>query len=204
MGRRGLTIAALATAGALLAGGGTALADDGDGAGKRCERLLERIAEKRGITVAELQAKLKERALERIEAALKDGRISEERAQELRTRVNEGKACGLLKQARQARMHHQRAVKRLLAGAANYLGLTKEELRAELRSGKTLKQLAEGQGKSVSGLVDAMLAPVKESLDKAVSEGKITDERRDAILQRLTELANRLVERTFAASPAAA
>ena len=204
MGRRGLTIATLATAGALLAGGGTALAGDGDGKGRRCERLLERIAEKRGITVAELEAKLAERALARIDAALKAGRISEERAQELRTRVKEGKVCGLLKQARQARMHNQRAVKRLLAGAADYLGLTKEELRTELRSGKTLKQLAETKGKSVSELVDAMLAPVKEQLDKAVSEGKITDERRGAILDRLAGLANRLVERTFAASPAAA
>lgn len=204
MGRRGLTIAALATAGALLAGGGTALAGDGAGKGKRCERLLERIAEKRGVTVAAFEAMLKERALERIEAALKAGRISEERAQELRTRVNEGKVCGLLKQARHARMHHQRAVKGLLAGAADYLGLAKEELRAELRSGKTLKQLAEAKGKGVSGLVDAMLAPVKESLDKAVSKGRITDERRDAILERLATLAKRVVERTFAASPAAA
>lgn len=43
-----------------------------------------------------------------------------------------------------------------------------------------------------------MLAPIAARLDKAVEDGRITDSPRDALLERLRELADRLLHRTLA------
>jgi hypothetical protein len=53
----------------------------------------------------------------------------------------------------------------VLDAAVGYLGLTKTELQTQLQAGKTLAQIAQAQGKSVSGLEDAILAAAKSKLD---------------------------------------
>ena len=61
------------------------------------------------------------------------------------------------------------------------------ELRAELRSGKSLAQVAAAEGKTAASLQAAMLAPVKEALSRAVEHGRLTQSRADEILARITE-----------------
>src|SRR6266702_4080973 len=61
-----------------------------------------------------------------------------------------------------------------LQAIADYLGLTTTQLGTELRSGKTLVEIATEQGKSVSGLEDAILAAAKANLGAMVSAGKLT------------------------------
>jgi hypothetical protein len=179
----------------LLVGGGAALAAAGDGdRGTRCDARLAKIAEQRGVSVEQLQADLKARLLARIDAAEKAGRISSERAAALRTRVSEGTVC--------AGRHHVRAriaVRGMLRAAADFLGLDREELRAEL-PGHSLAGLAEKQGKSVSALEAAMIAPAKERLAKAVTNGKITQARADVALARLERAAERLATKVFPTS----
>ena len=60
------------------------------------------------------------------------------------------------------------------AAISSYLGLTADELRTDLQSGKTLAQLATAQGKTVSGLEDAIVAGAKTNLDAAVAAGTLT------------------------------
>jgi hypothetical protein len=57
---------------------------------------------------------------------------------------------------------------------ANYLGLTNAELRTARQNGTSLAQLATQQGKSVSGLKQAIYDAAKADFDKAVSAGRIT------------------------------
>lgn len=61
-----------------------------------------------------------------------------------------------------------------LDGASTYLGMTDAELHTALEGGKTLAQVAESKGKSVSGLIDAMVKQASDRLDKAVAAGKLT------------------------------
>ena len=193
----------LAVAGALLYGGGAALADDGHGQGsatarqERCQRLVERIAERQGITVEQLEAKLRQRALDGIETALKAGRITGQQAAKLRQRVNEWKLCDGSLTRRHGSHVQAAAVGSMLAGAAHYLGLTRDQLRQQLTAGKSLEQIAAGKSLSVTGLKDAMLAKIKARLDKAVADGKLTDARRDALLERYGKLADWLLEKSF-------
>ncbi|GAA3500833.1 hypothetical protein GCM10019016_079400 [Streptomyces prasinosporus] len=49
--------------------------------------------------------------------------------------------------------------------AAKYLGLSRTDLQSQMHAGKSLADIAKAQGKSVSGLKDAMLAAVESELD---------------------------------------
>jgi hypothetical protein len=61
-----------------------------------------------------------------------------------------------------------------LAPLSSYLGISSSTLQSELGKGETLAQIAKAQGKSVAGLVTAMLAPRKSELEAEVSAGRLT------------------------------
>ena len=176
----------------LLVGGGAALAASGDGdRSARCEERLAKAAEKRGVSVEQLQADMEARLLARIDAAEKAGRISPERAARLHERVADASLCGARKHAR-ARF----AVRGMVKAAAAFLGLDRAELKAQL-PGNSLAGLAEKQGKSTESLMAAMVAPAKARLAKAVADGKVTQARATMAAERLDKLAERLAMKVF-------
>ena len=59
----------------------------------------------------------------------------------------------------------QSGQKPVLSAAASYLGLSQTSLQTQLQSGKTFAEIAKAQGKSVSGLQDAITAAAKTHLD---------------------------------------
>lgn len=186
-------VAALVGGAALLAGGGTALAAQGDGdRAARCQERLAKIAEKRGVTVGQLQAEIRAKLTARVDAALAAGRISPERAARLKERIAQGEVCK--KPAVKATL----ARHGMLRAAAEFLGLTQAELRAQL-PGTSLAALAQGQGKSVDALKAAMVAPAKAKLARAVAVGRVTQARAERILERLEAVAERLAQKVFPA-----
>jgi hypothetical protein len=82
------------------------------------------------------------------------------------------------------------------AAIADYLGLTEDELRAQLESGKTLAQITSAQGKSVSGLENVIYANAKTHLDQAVANGKLTADQEQAMLAELKSHLDDLVNST--------
>ena len=186
-------VGAFAATATLLVGGGAALAASSDGnRGSMCEQRLAKIAENRGVSVEQLQADIKSRLLARIDVAEKAGRISSERAAKLRERVSEGSLCGARNHVR-VRI----AARSMLRAAANFLQLDREQLRAQL-PGTSLAGLAEKQGKTAAALEDAMVAPAKARLAKAVEEKKLSQDRADEILSKLEKGAERLATHVFA------
>jgi hypothetical protein len=189
------TLVALAGAGALLVGGGTALAAKGDGnRASSCQERLAKIADRRGVTVAQLEADVKSRLLARVDAALAAGRITSDRAATLRERISNAQPCA--GPVRRAIRHHARH--RLLRAAAAYLQLTPRQLRAQL-PGTSLAVLAVKNGKMVDGLEAALLAPAKNRLAKAVSAGKLSQPQADARYAELQQPVQKLVAKTFPA-----
>jgi hypothetical protein len=189
--------AALGATAALFVGGASALADGGKNGGGQsathCDQLLAKIAEKRGVTPDQLRADIQAKLLARIDAAEKSGKISSERADALRARVTGGNLC------RAGKVRHHRAARGLLGAAAAYLGLDREQLRAQL-PGTSLVALAGKQGKSEDQLVAAMVAPAKARLAKAVTGGKLSQTQADNALARLQGLATKLAEKVFPAA----
>ena len=73
--------------------------------------------------------------------------------------------------------------------AAEALGLTPEELFAELRAGKSPAEIAEAKGVDVQTVYDAMNAArgeaMKQALQQAVEDGRLTQEQADQMIERL-------------------
>jgi hypothetical protein len=90
------------------------------------------------------------------------------------------------------------------AVAAGYLGLKPAELASELRSGKTLAQIADAtSGKSAAGLIDAIVAERKSALAARVAAGSLTQEQANSRLARLRSRVTAAVNRVRGARAAA-
>jgi DNA-binding phage protein len=68
---------------------------------------------------------------------------------------------------------------------AEKLGLTNDELYAEVNSGKTIAQIAEEKGVSRADLVAALETAHQTSLAQAVTDGALTQEQADSILAQM-------------------
>lgn len=80
--------------------------------------------------------------------------------------------------------------------AAQALGITTDELRAQLRSGQTLAQLAQANNTTEQAVINAALAAAKTQLDQAVANGTLTQAQADTIYADLqTRGANLFSER---------
>ncbi len=165
--------------------------------------LTDEIAARLGVSPEQLRAAVKAALVARVDAAVAAGKLTPEQGARLKERI--AKANGLGLGARRAFAEKRKAFGDRLAKSAKrrgpvaeYLGMTREALRAELRKGQSLAQIARARGKSVDGLVAAMVAPVKERLAKAVASKRLTQQRADALLERITDRLERLVQRTFA------
>jgi transposase len=73
--------------------------------------------------------------------------------------------------------------------AAEALGLTPEELFAELHAGKSLDEIAEAKGVDVQTVYDAMSAArgeaMQQAIQQAVEDGRLTQEQADQMIERL-------------------
>jgi hypothetical protein len=88
-----------------------------------------------------------------------------------------------------------------IGAITTYLGLTPQQLRADLTSGQTLAQIVAAQGKTVTGLEQAVEAAAKTKLDALVSAGTITSAQEQAILAKLQTGLDTLVNSAHTRTP---
>jgi len=173
-------------AGLAVAGGGAALAADqlGGSPQQESQAVVNDAARQLGVTPGALSSALKKALENRVDAAVAAGRLTKSQGDELKQHIESGDlplfgGPGL-------GMHHAFGMfGRGLDAAASYLGLTEDQLRTQLETGKTLAEVAKAQNKSVDGLVNALVADAKQKLDAAVNSGRITKSQESSILSDL-------------------
>ena len=84
-----------------------------------------------------------------------------------------------------------------LVSATKYLGLSSSKLFSELRSGKSLAQIATAQGKTAGGLQDAMSATVKSRLDRAVAAKRLTSTQEQKLLSHISAALSAVIHASF-------
>lgn len=180
-----------------VAGGGAALAANGLGTPEEeSKAVVEDAAEQLGVDADKLSDALKTALENRVDAAVAAGSLTEEQGEALKARI-ESQDFPLLGGGGFRLGHHGGPGGHgfgHLDAAATYLGLTEAELRTELSEGKTLAEVAKEEGKTVDGLVAALLADEKKELAEAVSSGRLTRAQADEILEnaeaRYTDMVN--------------
>lgn len=70
---------------------------------------------------------------------------------------------------------------------AEVLGMTVQELRDEIRSGKSLVEILDEKGLDYKTFKEQWLAQIEVCLAEAVAAGKITEDQAQLVLDRLTE-----------------
>lgn len=172
-----------------LAGGGAALAATQLGTPKEeSQAVVDDVAKQLGVQPSELSAAIEQALENRLDEAVAAGRLTQEQADRMKERLRAGDVPLFGHGLRG--MHgpgHGLARGGHLEAAASYLGLSEAALREQLEAGKTLAEVAKARGKSVDGLVDTLVADAKKELDEAVAAGRLDEERRDDILERLEE-----------------
>ena len=167
---------------AALAGGGAAVAADKLGSSDDSQAVVNDAAKQLGVTPSALMAALKKALENRIDAAVAAGRLTPEQGQELKQRIESGD-LPLFFGPRGGPHEHFGD----LDAAASYLGLTEAELRTQLESGKTLAQVAKDRGKSVDGLIQALVDAATKRLDADVAAGRLTKAQEQQILSGLED-----------------
>ncbi|REE85400.1 hypothetical protein A8990_112129 [Paenibacillus taihuensis] len=80
-----------------------------------------------------------------------------------------------------------------LSGAAAALGVTAEDLKKALASGKTLADVAKDKGVDAQKVIDAVKKTIVDNLNAAATAGKLTQEQADKAIANAEEQATNLV-----------
>jgi hypothetical protein len=180
-----------------VAGGGAAVAANQLSPKQESQAVVSDAAGQLGVSADKLTAALKQALKNRVDAGVKAGRLSQAQGTELKQRIDAGE-LPLFGLGGGPGFHRHfgrgHGPGDELAVAASYLGVSQSSLRSSLEGGKTLAQVATSEGKSVDGLVAALVKAEKQEWAEAVKAGRMTAAQRDAMLpgleQRMSELAN--------------
>jgi polyhydroxyalkanoate synthesis regulator phasin len=89
--------------------------------------------------------------------------------------------------------------------AADFLGLTPEEVAVAVRDGQTLAEIAVAQGQTAEALIAHLSTLAGEHLNQLVADGRITEEQQADMLanmtDRITDLVNGQIDRPMMGGP---
>jgi polyhydroxyalkanoate synthesis regulator phasin len=152
------------------------------------EQVRDLIASKLGVERADLDAAEKEAHQEVIGQAVEDGVITQDQAERMLSRLEDGFGFGRMGRPGGRGGGWMGGFKGCPPGnqewLAEQLGMTADELQAELEAGKTIAELAEEKGVDLDA---ARIEAMKERIQQAVEDGTITQEQADWMLQGLEQ-----------------
>jgi hypothetical protein len=187
-------IATIAVAGAVAVGGtGVAVATNrSDDAKQREQAVLSDAAKRLGTDPAKLREALAAAEDAQLDADVQAGKLTQEQADRIKQRREEsgtvlgGPGLRGPHGPRFGRFGHG-PVGDVVEAAAKAVGLSADKLIEQLRSGRSLSDIAKAQGKDYDQVKAAVRAAIKTELDAAVKRGDLTQARADRILARLSQ-----------------
>jgi AraC-like DNA-binding protein len=156
IGAAGLTI---------LGGGGGAYALADRGGDDERQAFMSDAAKRLHVSPAELRSALKGAMDDRIQADVKNGRLTQKQADAIKAHKRPGGPG----ERGKGEFHVAGPFMEGLGAAAKYLDLSDAALRKQLQSGKSLAQVAKDRNKSVDGLKTAIKGSLESNLDARVN-----------------------------------
>jgi hypothetical protein len=182
----------------VLGGGGAAYAVTNSNDNGR-QAFLGDVAKRLNVTPDQLNSALKGAFADRLQAAVKAGKLTQAQADKIKKQVQQnGGPPGFGGDLRAfgagggPHFFHRGGpggpggpIRAGVGAAAKYLGLTDQQLIGQIRSGKSLADIAGDKNKSVDGLKSAIKDSVKSDLDADVKAGRLTQSQENAIVGKL-------------------
>jgi hypothetical protein len=191
---RKLAIGGVVLAAFGAAGGAYAVTNSG---GNGRDAYLNDLATRLHVSRDQLDSALKGAFEDRIDAAVKAGKLTQSEADNIKKKVEQsgvvpglggpgpgpfpGKGPG----PGGPHFGFGFGIGAAAGDVAKYLGLTQAQLRQQIASGKSLADVAKAQNKPLDGLKSEIQSTAKTQLDKAVAAKKITQEQENNLLDKL-------------------
>ncbi len=194
---------------AVVSGGAAYAASRDDSPQARSQAIVDDAAGTLGVDPSKLSSALKKALENQVDAQVTAGRLTKEQGDAIKQRIEDGTQpiFGGPGFGGGPGGHFGRGAPGfgfafgfggpgLMAGiedVATYLDLKPADLAMQLRSGKSLADIAQAQGKTVQGLETTITAAVTKQLDAAVTAGKLSKEQETKLLAGLASHLDDLV-----------
>jgi len=173
---------------------------------QRLDDYLNKLAANLGVTVDKLKGALKQTAVDQIDQAQKDGKLTADQAQKLKDALNSGtnvplgpgfgggmpggRGPGGMAPNGQGKPMGLGGIMGMLPGAMNdlatFLNIPLAQLQQELQSGKSLAEVAGAHGKDSNALKTFLTTESNKQIDALVGSGKVTKDQGDQMKQAFT------------------
>ena len=154
-----------------------------------CQQYLQDLANRLDVSVNTLQQDKLGAAEDVLAQLVKDGKLTQNQANQIKQRLESHKACSGNGRGLWGRGVEIQALKQYLPSVATQvaqgLHMTVDQLKAQLQSGKSLSDIATTQGVSSSQLQTLVTNTIQSTVTKAVSDGSLTQQQATNIMQML-------------------
>jgi len=147
------------------------------------QNFVSKLAANLGLTQDQVTTALDTTKKQMLDEAVQQGKITQEQAD----KIAAGKDFGWGRFGFQDSKKGFVGKGRDLDGMASALGLTADQLKAEIQAGKKIEDIVTGQGMTMDQFCQKMLESKKTEISQAVTDGKMTQEQADKMLQRLEQ-----------------
>ncbi|MDD2553901.1 MAG: hypothetical protein PHP51_04955 [Desulfotomaculaceae bacterium] len=164
-------------------------ANDQTGAPDRkalCQSFITKLAANLGVDEGALTTAIETTRQEMIDEAVQNGTITQEQADRMAQMRADG-ICDWFGFPGGKGGHGGRGPGQILDDLAGILEMTADELKAEMDAGKKLDEIAADRGLTMEQVQEKMKETAKARIQQKVTDGKITQERADQMLQRLEQ-----------------
>ena len=161
-----------------------------------CEQYLQDLAKRLGVSVSTLQQDKLDAVQDVLAQLVKDGKLTQKQANQIEQRLQSHQACTGKGKGLWGRGVMLQSLKQYLpdvaAQVAQGLHMSSTQLMSQLQSGKSLSQVANAQGVSSTQLQSIVTNAIQSAVNKAVSDGNLTQQQATKIMQMLQKHPNAL------------
>jgi hypothetical protein len=140
-------------------------------------KSIVEVAAEKGMNEADLTAKLQQLRTGKIEAAVKDGKLTADQGEHMKQKLGEHlkfilNEKNLFNKQDGQQKWHRHGLKPDPEKLAKALGMSEDELKAQLQAGKSLTEIAQSKGVSKAKLVASIKEQLTPSIEQMVDRKK--------------------------------
>lgn len=164
------------------------------------DAFIDKVAKNLNVSSDQLKSAVKDAALQTVDEQVAAGKLTQAQGDKITAAINSGKYPQL------ARLFHGRQAilaqvrKGIVVSSAKAIGIAPKDLAAELKSGKSIADVAGEHNVSLDTVKSQITSAFQTKLDQLVKGGKITQAQEDNAMQKLQANLDKILDHHRTAS----